>query len=189
MGYWKESISITWTGHRKMLSVNESQKLTEKGSRIVLDSLRAFRREKGREGRMAELHLGLEFGNVSKRLKEDIIKDHIVLKARRMLNQDKRRALTIEGRLLQEHIFKMETLSLQHGEEELLRMSENRLPLHHNLTGQIPKVLCVMRQGLPLICLIDREPQTIRVQVDHGTHLIQDVQIQNRSKFKSCRRD
>jgi hypothetical protein len=189
MGYWKESISITWTGHRKMLLVNESQKLTEKGSKIVLDSLRAFRREKGREGRMAELHLGLEFGSVSKRLKENIIKGHIALKARRMLNQGKRRALTIEGRLLQEHIFRMETLSLQHSEEELLRMSENEVLLHHDLRGQILEMLCVMRQDLPLICLIDHEPQMIHVQVDHGTHLIQDVQTQNRSKFKSCRRD
>jgi hypothetical protein len=71
-----------------MRLVNESQRLTSRGSVSEVNSPHIFRRGREQQGKAGEIQTGLEFESVSKRQKEGIIKDLTALKVRRLPSQD-----------------------------------------------------------------------------------------------------
>ncbi len=147
-----------------------------------------FRQEMERGGRMEGLQTGPEFGNVSRKLKEGIIKGPTVPKVHRTLNRDRPRILRIEGHLLREHVVQKRLL-LQRNDGGLPRMSDDGLPLHHDPIGQMLRRLCAVRHGLQQICPISHEPLMANVPSDRGIRLTRDVRTPNRSRFQASRRD
>ncbi len=97
---------------------------------------------------MEEFLTAPEFESVSKKLKGGIIKDRTALKVHRIPSLDDYMFPRIEGQVLQEHDFKMQTLLLRHSDEGLLKMSEDEHLLHRDLTGQIRKTSCTVQPGL-----------------------------------------